>query len=117
MKVLSSAWHWVGKVLKRFRPRARMDGGDATRWLVQSESREWMEHLVDLLDYRLKDTADFNGSCTCERFVFDLKKQFEGDPREARRCKHILLARDTLTGALLTEEWERRNNGRRTEER
>ena len=66
------------------------------RWVVTSRSRPDVEHLVDL--------AAFGGigNCSCEHFQFRIAPDLrDGRRLGARRCSHILVARNAFTDQMI----------------
>ena len=87
---------------------------DRGRFLVQSETRAGINHLVDVLAYR--SDCDYNGSCTCESFQCNMEPKLKKGqpPSDALRCKHIRFVREGLKRfclSFLLPIWEMEEDG------
>lgn len=60
-------------------------------WRVTSQSRKNVAHTVNL----------YNGSCTCEEFVFRLDGKDSKVPVELRKCKHIRAVREKVADLVI----------------
>lgn len=64
------------------------------RWLVQSESRPNISHLVDLGE------SGEVGQCTCEHYQCHIAPEIEAG-RAVLRCKHIRAVREKLLSLVI----------------
>ena len=79
----------------RYHLEALMHDGPL-RWRVTSKTRPDVEHVVDL--------AGFGGigSCSCEHFQFRIAPELrEGKRFGAKRCSHIIVAREAFCDAFV----------------
>lgn len=73
----------------------------ALRYLVDSHSRQGVQHVVELDAW--PGDGDCNGACTCEAFGFRCEPHLRNghEPDERLRCRHIKEARAAFTGDML----------------
>lgn len=74
------------------------------RFLVRSQTRAEVSHLVDLTAWRGRD-GTCNGRCSCEHFVMRLEPKLRkgSQPSTLFRCTHIELARDKFLTIMLAK--------------